>query len=213
MEEKRSAGGIGPGSLVPPALPSVACNTPSACTTPEWTEELPVTVPVTPPRKTVLDSLVGTILSQNTTDTNSRRAFDILKSRFPTWQSVRVAEARHVEDAVKCGGLAEIKVARIRTILNTLAEERGETCMEYLRDMTDEEAKRELSRFKGVGPKTVSCVLMFCLRRAEFPVDTHVWKIAAGLGWVPKSASRLGCTRRRSIRRSYNISIKNQKII
>lgn len=31
-------------------------------------------------------------------------------------------------------------------------------------------AKRELSRFKGVGPKTVSCVLMFCLQRAEFPV-------------------------------------------
>jgi endonuclease III-like uncharacterized protein len=33
-----------------------------------------------------------------------------------------------------------------------------------------EAAKKELSRFKGVGPKTVSCVLMFCLQRAEFPV-------------------------------------------
>jgi len=36
----------------------------------------------------------------------------------------------------------------------------------------------------GVGPKTVSCVLMFGLGRAEFPVDTHVWKIALALGWV-----------------------------
>jgi endonuclease-3 len=36
--------------------------------------------------------------------------------------------------------------------------------------MSDEEAKKELTRFKGVGPKTVSCVMMFCLQRAEFPV-------------------------------------------
>ena len=73
---------------------------------------------------------MGTILSQNTTDTNSTRAFGILKHRFPTWEAVRVAEAKHVEDAVKSGGLAEIKVARIQIILNTLVEERRETCME-----------------------------------------------------------------------------------
>ena len=50
--------------------------------------------------------------------------------------------------------------------------------------------KAELSRFKGVGAKTISCLLMVCLRRADFPVDTHVWKVAIALGWVPRSASR-----------------------
>jgi endonuclease-3 len=39
--------------------------------------------------------------------------------------------------------------------------------------METEAIKRELGRFKGVGPKTVSCVLMFTLLRPEFPVDTH----------------------------------------
>ncbi|GFZ12058.1 DNA glycosylase superfamily protein [Actinidia rufa] len=34
-------------------------------------------------RESVLDGLVGTILSQNTTDSNSRRAFASLKSAFP----------------------------------------------------------------------------------------------------------------------------------
>lgn len=56
--------------------------------------------------------------------------------------------------------------------------------------METEAIKAELSRFKGVGPKTISCVLMFTLMRAEFPVDTHVWHIAKRLGWVPNSASR-----------------------
>ena len=143
-----------------------------------------------PRRKPVLDSLVGTILSQNTTDATSAVAFANLKRAFPTWEAVRVADPRPVEAAVKCGGLAEIKVRRIQVILNTLHEERGAACMEYLREMDDEAVKRELSRFKGVGPKTVSCVLMFCLKRPDFPVDTHVWKIAMTLGWIPKSATR-----------------------
>lgn len=39
-------------------------------------------------RRAVLDSLIGTLLSQNTTDNNSRRAFASLKSAFPTWEEV-----------------------------------------------------------------------------------------------------------------------------
>jgi endonuclease III len=58
------------------------------------------------------------------------------------------------------------------------------------RELPDLEVKAQLIRFKGVGAKTISCVLLFCLQRADFPVDTHVWKIALALGWVPRSASR-----------------------
>ena len=43
-------------------------------------------------RACVLDSLVGTILSQNTTDTNSARAFSRLKEALPTWEEVRRSE-------------------------------------------------------------------------------------------------------------------------
>lgn len=50
------------------------------------------------------------------------------------------------------------------------------------RELDDEAIKAELTRFKGVGKKTVACVLMFCLRRCEFPVDTHVWRISKSLG-------------------------------
>ena len=78
----------------------------------------------------------------------------------------------------------------IKVILNQLKRDKGECSLEYMRDMETEAVKQELTSFKGVGAKTVSCVLMFCLRRAEFPVDTHVWKIALALGWVPKSADR-----------------------
>ncbi|KAL1508661.1 hypothetical protein AB1Y20_004757 [Prymnesium parvum] len=141
-------------------------------------------------RTLVLDALVGTILSQNTTDTNSHRAFSQLKALFPTWEEVRLAPAEKVADAIRSGGLAATKTERIQSILEMLRQERGACSLEYLRDMEDDAVKEELRRFKGVGAKTISCVLMFCLKRADFPVDTHVWKIALALGWVPKSADR-----------------------
>lgn len=57
---------------------------------------------------------VRTILSQNTTDDTSARAFAGLKAGFPTWEAVLAAPEGAVEEAVRCGGLADIKVARIK---------------------------------------------------------------------------------------------------
>jgi endonuclease III len=141
-------------------------------------------------RELILDALVGTILSQNTTDVQSHRSFLALKQAFPTWEAVRSSPPAAIETVIRSCGLAETKTARIQAILERLHEERGECSLEHLRDEPDEEVKRVLGSFKGVGAKTISCVLMFCLKRADFPVDTHVWKIAMALGWVPKSASR-----------------------
>lgn len=136
-------------------------------------------------KESVLDGLVSTILSQNTTDTNSRRAFASLKSLYPTWQNVVDAEVKHIENAIRCGGLAPTKAACIKNLLNCLLEKKGKLCLEYLRDLSVDEIKKELSQFKGIGPKTVACVLMFNLQRDDFPVDTHVLQIAKAIGWVP----------------------------
>ena len=138
----------------------------------------------------VLDSLVRTILSQNTTDVTSARAFHQLKSRFPNYDEMEHATHSDIEAEIKCCGLAEKRALVIKAILQTLRSERNELSMEYLHQLGDEAVKKELCRFKGVGPKTAACVLMFCLNRPEFPVDTHVWRIAKRLHWVPPSATR-----------------------
>jgi endonuclease-3 len=138
----------------------------------------------------VLDQLVATILSQNTTDTTSWKAFLNLKALFPTWDAVRLAPVGDVAASIKSAGLSAVKSARIQAILATLHSERGKCCLEYLHSLGDAEAKAVLSTFKGMGPKSISCVLMFALHRHEFPVDTHVWKLAKALSWVPETASR-----------------------
>jgi endonuclease-3 len=141
-------------------------------------------------QETMLDSLISTLLSQNTTEANSRRAFASLKARFQSWEEVLKADSKAVEDAIRCGGLAETKASRIRNILDTLLKERGKLSLEHLRNMPVDKIKAELYRFKGVGPKTVACVLMFHLNQDDFPVDTHVYRITKSLGWVPAEANR-----------------------
>lgn len=145
--------------------------------------------PKTKPRKSLLDSLIATILSQATTNINSSRAFQALKKGFPDWEQALAASPVEIEEHIRCGGLAQAKSKVIHAILKQLKEQRGECCLDYLRDMTDEEAKKEMCRFKGVGPKTASCVLMFGMQRYDFPVDTHVRRLAGRLGWMPPGST------------------------
>lgn len=70
---------------------------------------------------------------------------------------VLAAESKLIENAIRCGGLAATKAARIKSILKAVLEKRGEICLEYLRGMSVDEVKAELSQFKGIGPKTVTC--------------------------------------------------------
>ena len=66
----------------------------------------------------VLDALVRTILSQNTTDKTSMVAFQNLKRVCPTWSEVLAADDSVIEEAIRFGGLAEIKVRTVSFCTN-----------------------------------------------------------------------------------------------
>jgi endonuclease III len=140
--------------------------------------------------KTILDGVVGTILSQNTTSANSSRAFANLKAKFSTWEQVEaLSDASQLEQVIRSAGLAKTKSERIYAMLKTIKKERGVVSLDYLRDYSDANVKADLSRFKGMGPKTISCVMLFAMRRSEFPVDTHVHRICQQLGWTGRQAT------------------------
>lgn len=136
-----------------------------------------------------LDGLIRTILSQNTTDVNSHAAFASLKQRFPTWEEALAADPDDIADAIRHGGLAEIKSARIQEILAQIHRERGELSLDFICELPVEEAEEYLLSFKGVGPKTAAIVLLFDCGMPLFPVDTHVFRVTSRLGWLPEKAT------------------------
>merc|ERR1712005_90762 len=50
----------------------------------------------------------------------------------------------------------------------------------------------------GIGPKTIAIVLQFALQVPDFAVDTHVFRYAKQLGWVPKPQKGLAAVTRES---------------
>ena len=141
----------------------------------------------------VLDALVRTILSQNTSDTNSSRAkrsMDQAYGASDKWDAIVEGGEAKLQEAIKCGGLSQVKSKVIISILRQTQEKYGKYSLDHLHEASNEDAMNEMLAFQGVGPKTASCVLLFCLQRESFAVDTHVWRISGLLGWRPKSASR-----------------------
>jgi endonuclease-3 len=140
--------------------------------------------PVWRPHGDAMTELVLTILSQNTSDANSGRAFMRLVSRFPTWEGLMAADPGEIEREIQVGGLAATKAPRIKAILEEVWQRRGSFEISFLGEMPLAEAKAWLRSLPGVGPKTAACVLMFALGRPALPVDTHVARIARRLGLV-----------------------------
>ena len=136
-----------------------------------------------------LEELVSTILSQNTNDVNRDRAFDSLIKSFPSWESVRDAPQDKVIEAIRIAGLANQKGPRIQKVLSQITNECGDLSIDFLRDMSAEDARSWLMRFKGVGPKTAAIVLLFSLDLYAFPVDTHVYRVSGRLGLLPDKMS------------------------
>jgi endonuclease III len=140
-----------------------------------------------------LDMLVKIILSQATSDTNSHRTFAALKKRFPVWDELLRARTKTIAETIRSGGLANQKAAVIKEVLGQIKEEHGTLDLSFLHDLPSEEAARYLSQFRGIGPKTVACTLLFACRKEVFPLDTHIFRILRRVGLIPQK-----CTDRRA---------------
>ncbi len=136
-----------------------------------------------------VDLLVMTILSQNTSDINSSRAFEQLKGRFSSYDDILDASGEEIADAIRPGGLADIKAARIRGALERLREDFGSVDLSALKKMSPEEARSYLTSIPGIGPKTASVIMLFGFGMPAMPVDTHVYRVSRRIGLVPENAS------------------------
>ena len=151
-------------------------------------------IPPWRPHREPVGELVLTILSQNTSDANSGRAFVRLLERFPTWEAVMEAPLPELIEAIQPGGLAPTKAPRIQAALRDIQERAGGFFLSFLADMPLDEARAWLRSIHGVGPKTVACVLLFSLGRPAMPVDTHVFRVAGRLGLIPARAGKAAMT-------------------
>ena len=139
-------------------------------------------------RVAAVDELVLTILSQNTSDTNSFRAFTGLKERYRSWDEVLAAPTDELEDVIRPGGLAPTKSKRIQHVLAEVHAATNATWdLSFLGEWPLERAREWLTSLAGIGRKTASIVLLFNFARPAMPVDTHIHRVAWRLGMFPRN--------------------------
>jgi endonuclease III len=140
-------------------------------------------------RRDPFETLVITILSQNTADRNTARAFEALSKRFEiTPEALAKAEVSQIEDAIRVSGLYKSKATTIKQAAITILEKDHGTLAPIL-SLPLDEARKTLMQFHGVGPKTADVVLLFSARQPTIPIDTHVNCVAKRLGFAPANGS------------------------
>jgi len=146
--------------------------------------------------RSAFDCLVRTILSQNTSDQASQPAYEDLVERFggestDLAESLAHAEQADVADAIASAGLYNQKSETLIRVADRILAQYGseDEFDRFVREGDPGTVREALLEFKGVGPKTADCVLLFAGGRSGvFPVDTHVHRIYRRMGIAPPDA-------------------------
>jgi len=137
-------------------------------------------------------TLIRTVLSQNTADINTMRAFENLSKKFPiTPEALAGADLKEIEEAIMVAGLYRNKSKVIKNLSRIIFEEYGGS-LDFIYSLPFEEARKRLLRIPGIGLKTADVVLLFCARKPTLPIDTHVNRVSKRLGLTPPEADYEG---------------------
>ena len=133
-------------------------------------------------RKSAMDQLIATILSQRTNYADEKAAYDKLLATYGSWEGVAAAPVEGIEACIQTSNYPEVKAPRIKEVLNTVIERHGGPNLDFLADLPLPEAMDYLMALPGVGHKTTTFVLLFSLRKPVMPVDTHVHRTNQRIG-------------------------------
>jgi len=132
-------------------------------------------------------TLILTIISQNTADRNTAKAFENLSKKFKIAPEVLTnAETSQIEECLKVAGLYRNKAKTIKQ-LSKIILEKFHGNLKSILSLPFEEARKTLLQLPGVGPKTADVILLFCTEKPTIPVDTHVNRVAKRLGLAPSN--------------------------
>ncbi|MDH5447786.1 MAG: endonuclease III [Candidatus Bathyarchaeota archaeon] len=142
------------------------------------------------------ETLIVTVISQNTNGRNTARAFENLSNKFEiTPEALSKADVEEVEEALKVAGLYRNKSKVIKKLSRIVLEDFGGS-LNFIFGTSLEQAREKLLGLPGVGSKTADVVLLFSAKKPTLPVDTHVNRVSKRLGLVDGGADYEGVRKR-----------------
>lgn len=145
---------------------------------PKWTRS----------KREPFQTLIVTVISQNTADKNTVKAFENLSKRFPmNPEALAKAKQSEIEEAIRVAGLYRNKSHAIKRLSQIILEQFNGS-LDFIHSVPFKKARGNLLDLPGVGPKTADVMLLFCAERPTVPVDTHVNRVSKRLGFTASKA-------------------------
>jgi endonuclease III len=134
-------------------------------------------------------NLVIGVLSQNTSDRNSTKAYIGLVKQFRkiTPQTLAKAPLDKIKNSIKSGGLYNLKAKRIKKLSQAILEKYNGD-LTKLTKLSKEKAREELLNLYGIGPKTADVFMGYCMKEDTLPIDTNIERVVKRIGIVDKNA-------------------------
>ena len=134
-------------------------------------------------------NLIIGILSQNTSDRNCTRAYiGLVRKTEITPQALSNLSVEEIREAIKTGGLYNLKAKRIRNLAKTILEKYEGKADLIIVQNSPEETRKRLLELPGIGPKTADVFIAYCMNYGVIPVDTNIARVAKRLGLVREEA-------------------------
>ena len=134
--------------------------------------------------------LIITILSQNTSNANTIRAYRGLTAKFEVTPEVLAsADIDQLKESIRSGGLYNIKAKRLKDVSQAVLEKFNGNVASVLA-LSKEEAKAKLMELPGIGDKTADVLLTSRYSYQKvLPIDTHFDRVAKRLGIAKPNAN------------------------
>ena len=136
------------------------------------------------PADTPFEVMVGSILVQRTTWTNTRYAIENLKSAGKlSPRAIREAGDEELQELIRPAGFFRTKAGKLRALCEFLGERHCDS-LEAMSERTDGELRDELLSIYGVGEETADDIMLYVFGRPLFVVDAYTRRIFGRLGLV-----------------------------
>ena len=128
------------------------------------------------PGETLLEIIVGAVLTQNTNWNNVEKAITNLKdSNLLSLPSLNMISAEELARQIKPSGYYNLKARRLKNLITAIGSDNAS-----LDDFFNEELyslRDILLEIKGIGPETADSILLYAAEKPIFVVDAYTHRI------------------------------------
>ncbi len=139
------------------------------------------------PADSVLEVIIGAILTQNTNWSNVEKAIDTLKlADLLTFDALLDMPEEQLAGLIRSSGYHSLKARRVKNLLEMIAAEYdGDVSLLFAEHTST--AREALLRVKGIGPETADSILLYAGEHPVFVVDAYTHRILSRHSMVPES--------------------------